>query len=81
MPVWLWISRDCSIAFDSQQALGTHQLKFCTNSKYANLDTLNTEYLNLQGRQDQNQNQQQGKKSQPALSGSQYSQMELSFRQ
>ena len=31
---------DCHMVFDTPNSLSNHQLKFCTGSKYANLDTL-----------------------------------------
>ena len=36
------------MSFDSPGSLGTHQLKFCLNSKYADLDSLDQHYATLQ---------------------------------
>lgn len=39
------------MAFDAPAALNSHQLKFCLNSKYADLDSLDQQYATLQPHQ------------------------------
>ena len=48
MRVPIVLSSDCHMVFDNSTILANHQLKFCTNSKYANMDTLTSEYTKLQ---------------------------------
>jgi hypothetical protein len=38
------IERDCLMGFDSEEVLLRHKQKFCVTSKYANLDSLTSQF-------------------------------------